>query len=131
MSSIKLLIGHFSIIHGTPQHIGTSSCRILPDIFICGLPVQQRRFVLRGHPSAVGALVGAKDIEGLRPLHPFHAEEFVAEELGQLQSAPHTIRKSRPMMGRLCLFHYCTTMAVQAVQVTHLSDHTLISSSVS
>jgi hypothetical protein len=29
-------------------------------------------------------LVGAEDIESLRPLHPFDPEEFVAEELGQM-----------------------------------------------
>ena len=56
----------------------------MPAIFICGLPAQQRRFILPGHPSAVGALVGAEDIESLRPLHPFHAEEFGAKELGQM-----------------------------------------------
>jgi len=33
---------------------------------LCGLRAQQRRFILPGHPSAVGALVGAEDIESLR-----------------------------------------------------------------
>jgi hypothetical protein len=84
MSSLKIYIGYFSNIRGVLQQIGTNSCRILPDIFICDLPAQQRRFVLRGHPPVVGTLVRAEDIESLCPLHPFHAEEFVAEELGQM-----------------------------------------------